>query len=158
MEIKNQYDVHVVSFNLKNSNNQEVYKYVIDADTSEEVKLSCVVYLDPSFINKTIDYSTYYFYLSIRSITSDNNSPVQYQVLHLDKSKLAETPFVKLNFSFLSPLQADSKTNLISSDQLVGIQLSCSMASIANQEFYTEFEKGIFLDTAIPVEVVNNGQ
>lgn len=156
MEIKNQYDVHIVSFNLKNSDNQEVYKYVINEDTSEEVKLSCVVYLDSSFKDKTIDYSTYYFYLSVRSINPNNDSPIQYQVLRLDKSKLSESQFVKLNFSFLAPLQANSKDYSIYSDQLVGIQLSCSTASIHNPDFYSELDKGTFLDTAIPVEVINN--
>lgn len=156
MEIQNKYNIHLVSFNLKNSDEQNIYKYTIKGDTPDEIKLNCSVYLDPGFKNKTVDYSTYYFYLSIRSITNSNDSPIQYQMLQLDRAKLLKNQFVRLNFSFFAPLQLTD--DLISTEQMVGIQLSCSMASISNPNFYTEFDEGLFLDTAIPVEVINDEQ
>lgn len=148
MEIKNEYNVSVISFKIMNSSGKQLYTLPFENKTYKNVFSECVVYLPDSFKDHFSNIEKVFFHLSTYE-KLDFDCPLLYQETAISIKEIPGDGLLKLNFSMNFP--TGSKPY-----KLVGYRFSVSSKDVMHQTSDAEINEGVFFDTVIPSEVISN--
>lgn len=152
MIIQNKYNVSVISFKLTDSSGEQIYNLPFNTNKKEynKVDSECVVYLPDSFKNHFSNIEKIFFHLSTYE-KREFESALLYQETAISTRDLPQDGLLKLNFSMNFPSEFKPY-------KLVGYRFSVSAKDVMNQKTDADENEGVFFDTVIPSEVINDGK
>lgn len=150
MTIQNKYNVSVISFKLTDSSGKQIYTLPFNTNKKEynKVDSECVVYLPNNFIENFPNAEKVFFHLSTYEKISFD-SGLLYQETAISVKELPANRLLKLNFNMNFPSEFKPY-------KLVGYSFSVSDKDALHQDTDDE-NKGVFFNTVVPSEVINNG-
>ena len=150
MTIQNKYNVSVISFKLTDSSGKQIYTLPFNTNKKEynKVDSECVVYLPNNFIENFPNAEKVFFHLSTYEKISFD-SGLLYQETAISVKELPANRLLKLNFNMNFPSEFKPY-------KLVGYSFSVSDKDALHQDTNDE-NKGVFFNTVVPSEVINNG-
>ena len=150
MDIKNEYNVSVISFKLMDSAGNQLYMLPFENKKYKDVHSECVIYLPDSFKNYFSNIEKIFFHLSTYE-KREFESALLYQETAISTRDLPQDGLLKLNFSMNFPSEFKPY-------KLVGYRFSVSAKDVMNQKTDADENEGVFFDTVIPSEVINDGK
>ena len=152
MIIQNKYNVSVISFKLTDSSGEQIYNLPFNTNKKEynKVDSECIVYLPDSFKNHFSNIEKIFFHLSTYE-KREFESALLYQETAISTRDLPQDGLLKLNFSMNFPSEFKPY-------KLVGYRFSVSAKDVMNQKTDADENEGVFFDTVIPSEVINDGK
>lgn len=155
--MNNNYSVSILSFNLKNENNQ-VINYIDFKDNDKVVvKISCTVFFPEELrkdIINSLDEKVYPRIERIYSVTTYKGLYIADQYISLKSDDLKQSSFMKLEFQFNCPKQIKGLDDEIIPVKNCHIQLAYSTKGIGELGIGESIRVGTFLETTIPVSEV----
>ena len=151
MTIQNKYNVSVISFKLTDSSGKQIYTLPFNTNKKEynKVDSECVVYLPNNFIENFPNSEKVFFHLSTYEKISFD-SGLLYQETAISVKELPANRLLKLNFNMNFPSEFKPY-------KLVGYSFSVSDKDAMHQVTDEDENEGVFFDTVIPSEVIDNG-
>lgn len=150
MDIKNEYNVSVISFKIMDSSGKQLYMLPFENKKYKDVRSECVVYLPDSFKAHFSNIEKIFFHLFTYE-KREFESALLYQETEISTRDLPQDGLLKLNFSMNFPSEFKPY-------KLVGYRFSVSAKDVMNQKTDADENEGVFFDTVIPSEVINDGK
>lgn len=162
MEIKNKYDISIISFKIMDSSGKQIYMLPIKGSKYEVVSCECIVYLPDNFKNYFSNDERVYFHLFTYEKTSFDR-PLLYQESDILVKDLPENGLLRLTFkmnfpSALVEVRSDDKHIQLQFQpyKLVGYRFSVSANDLTHPA--DDENESTFFDTVIPSEVIDNAK
>lgn len=162
MEVKNKYNISIISFKIMDSSKKQIYMLPIKNNEYEDVSCECVVYLPDDFKNYFSNNEKVYFHLFTYEKTSFDR-PLLYQESDILVKDLPTNGLLKLTFKMNFPsalIQVPSDDNHIQLQfkpyKLVGYRFSVSANDLTHSA--DDENESTFFDTVIPSEVIDNAK
>lgn len=150
MDVKNEYNVSVISFKIMDSSGKQLYMLPFENKKYKDVRSECIVYLPDSFKAHFSNIENIFFHLSTYE-KREFESALLYQETAISTRDLPQDGLLKLNFSMNFPSEFKPY-------KLVGYRFSVSAKDVMNQKTDADENEGVFFDTVIPSEVINDGK
>ncbi len=164
MDVKNEYNVSVISFKIMDSSGKQVYMLPIKDNDYSDVLCECVVYLPNSFMTIFSNVDKVFFHLSTYE-KLDFEHPLLYQETGILLKDIPSSGLLRLTFKMNFPTEwsrthtDDGKIKLsFKPYKLVGYRFSVSDKDVQHLVSDDDENEGVFFDTVIPSEVINDGK
>ena len=148
MDVKNEYNVSVISFKIMDSSGKQLYMLPFENKKYKDVNCECVVYLPHSFQAHFSNIEKIFFHLSTYE-KLDFDCALLYQETAISIKDLPQDGLLKLNFSMNFPSEFKPY-------KLVGYRFSVSAKDVMDQKSDADENEGVFFDTVIPSEVITD--
>lgn len=148
MDVKNKYNVSVISFKMTDSSGEQIYMLPFKNNEYTSVESKCVVYLPNDFMTNFSNAKKIFFHLSTYE-KLNFDCPLLYQETAISANNIPKNGLLRLNFNMNFP--SDSKPY-----KLVGYRFSVSDKDLRHQVSDIDENEGVFFDTIIPSEVIED--
>ena len=153
MTLKNKYDVNLLSFDLLNKDDKQIYSLEREKTALKECTCKFIVFLDQDFQSK-LNGDNGFFYLSA---FSKEGQPLIFEQIDFDLAQLPKSGLVEIAFKMNIPTHLDNSTFpnkkvVTYPKDKIKLHLSFSTKNVGDASFHQDLEDGTFINTTIPIK------
>lgn len=154
MEIQNRYGINLISFEITNENDEQLFKIYYKDNSPAPIKIQCILFFTTELRNIVKNSNQNYIYLTLLS-TETMTPQLLYQQIDFTNDQLSKDGLLKFVFDVSVPF---IKNKEVMNLNVIRIRLSYSNQGLENNNLDNLLKSGAFIDTLVPFEVINNAK